>query len=194
MFGGEMDRRQQKTQQAIFKAFDRLLEKKRFEDISIKDIAEEANIGRSTFYAHFETKADLMDAVCSEIFTHVLSITIPTEQSHDFSTSETSLKNRLIHILHHLKDNGSTTKGVFASGDGQLFLHYFGEYLKEMFNPYVSTIYIQVPDDYVLNHMVTGFAATVNWWLQGGFSPTPEMVADFFMQVNGFVTITKISQ
>ncbi|MFA6844860.1 MAG: TetR/AcrR family transcriptional regulator [Sphaerochaetaceae bacterium] len=186
-----MDRRQQKTQQAIFKAFDRLLEKKRFEEISIKDIAEEANIGRSTFYSHFETKADLMDAVCSEIFTHVLSTTISTEQSHDFSTSDSNLKNRLIHILYHLKDNGSTIRGVFASGDGLLFLHYFGEYLKEMFNPYVLSLSIQVPNDYLLNHMVTGFAATVNWWLQGGFSPTPERMAEFFMQVNGLVTPTR---
>ena len=74
-----MDRRQQKTRNAIFKALDKLLEGERFEDISIKDIADEANIGRSTFYSHFETKADLMDAVCSEIFIHILSTTIRTE-------------------------------------------------------------------------------------------------------------------
>ena len=178
-----MDRRQQKTQHAIFKAFDRLLERMRFEEITIRDIVEEANIGRSTFYSHFETKADLMNAVCSEIFTHILSPVVPAEQSHDFSTSDSTLKNRLIHIFHHLKDNRSITKGVFASGDAQLFLQYFGEYLRQLFDPYLPLLSAQVPDDYLLNHLVTGFSSSVNWWTHQDFLSSPEQLADYFMQV-----------
>jgi len=185
MFGGMMDRRQQKTRNAIFKALDKLLEGERFEDISIKDIADEANIGRSSFYSHFETKADLMDAVCSEIFTHILSKTIRTEESHDFSDSNTDLKNRLIHILYHLKDNSSTTKGVFSSENGQLFIRYFGDYLKDIFEPCASASSIRVSTDYLLNHLISSFAFTVNWWIQGGFTHTPEDIADYFILVNG---------
>ena len=68
-----MDRRQRKTRAAIFSAFTTLLEKKNYSSLTIQDIIDEADIGRTTFYAHFETKDELLKAICTDIFSHVFS-------------------------------------------------------------------------------------------------------------------------
>jgi AcrR family transcriptional regulator len=54
------DRRSHRTQQALMDALIALLSTKSYNEISINDIIERANIGRSTFYAHFQTKDDLL--------------------------------------------------------------------------------------------------------------------------------------
>jgi AcrR family transcriptional regulator len=54
------DRRSQRTQQALIDALIALLAVKHYDEISINDIIERANVGRSTFYAHYQAKDDLL--------------------------------------------------------------------------------------------------------------------------------------
>ena len=67
-----MDRRQRRTREAIFSAFTQLLAQKDFAQITVGQIIEKADVGRATFYAHFETKEFLLTALCEELFAHVL--------------------------------------------------------------------------------------------------------------------------
>ena len=65
-----MDRRIHKTQQAIYQAFLDLLRRKPFDKVTVTDIIAQANVGRSTFYDHFETKDALLAKVCHDLFEH----------------------------------------------------------------------------------------------------------------------------
>ena len=66
-----MDRRQRKTREAIFNAFIEILSKKDFNNITVGEIIEKADIGRATFYSHFETKDFLLKELCEELFCHL---------------------------------------------------------------------------------------------------------------------------
>ncbi len=54
------DRRSQRTRQALIQALIELLSSKHYDQITVQDIVTQANVGRSTFYAHFERKDQLL--------------------------------------------------------------------------------------------------------------------------------------
>jgi AcrR family transcriptional regulator len=167
-----MDRRQQKTRVAIFKAFSTLLETKRYSNITVQAIIDEANIGRSTFYGHFDTKDELLKVMCTDIFSHVFSDELMSEKTHDFSGGNQGLEVKLTHILHHLQDSGA------------LFMGHFKEYLTEMFSKYLKGIKVNAPTDFVLNHFVGSFAETVKWWIDNSMKYTPEETANYYIEVS----------
>lgn len=54
------DRRVQRTRRALRDALISLLPERGWDDISVQDLCERADIGRSTFYLHFQNKEELL--------------------------------------------------------------------------------------------------------------------------------------
>lgn len=57
-----VDRRRQRTRAALLKAFVELLLERGYEALSVTQVADRADVGRSTLYEHFRTKDDLLKA------------------------------------------------------------------------------------------------------------------------------------
>jgi AcrR family transcriptional regulator len=53
------DRRVERTRRTLQKALIALILEKRFDAITVQDVLDRADVGRSTFYAHFRSKEDL---------------------------------------------------------------------------------------------------------------------------------------
>lgn len=180
-----MDRRQQKTRKAIFDALSSLLESKRFEHITVQEIIDTANIGRSTFYAHFETRDDLLKAMCTDIFHHIFAEKLPQETDHDFSAGSQNLQLKLSHVLYHLRENKGNLKGILGGESGELFLGYLKQYLRELFSRYKTEFAPSVPEDFLLQHLSGSFAEAVKWWIMEDTRHSPEEVAAFYMTMIG---------
>ena len=147
-----MDRRQQKTRAAIVQAFTLLVQKKPFERITVQEIIDQANVGRSTFYAHFETKDELLRSMCTDIFHHVFHHALPQEQEAGCDTGLQNLQVKLGNVLYHLGEHKSVLKGILSSQSSPLFLGYLREYLHQLFQGYADEFDPRIPRDFLLHH------------------------------------------
>ncbi len=179
-----MDRRVVKTRKAIFDAFKILLETKDYKNISVQDIINEANIGRSTFYSHFETKDDLLKSMCEDIFEHVFSDSLTKEKTHDFSDGKHKLKDLIAHILYHVKSIEDYIKIARKDQSTNLIIGYFEENIKNIFIDEVIKLNQDIPRDYIISQATSSFSNTIIWWLENEEGYSPELVADFYIRLN----------
>ncbi len=67
------DPRTKRTRQLLTQAFVDLLKQKRFQSITVQDIAERATVNRATFYSHFDDKYALLDYAIRDGFRQLLA-------------------------------------------------------------------------------------------------------------------------
>lgn len=172
-----MDRRQRKSRQAIFRAFSELLKEENYVQITVQQIIDLADVGRTTFYTHFETKDALLESFCAEIFEHVFSEDLDKEKTHDFS-GEHDTKARVTHILYHLQEHIEYLPGILTGDSDAVFMGYFKERLSVLFKESIQPSE-SIPEEYLLNHMVCGFSETIRWWARHS-RYSPEEISAFF--------------
>ena len=100
-----MDRRQRKTREAIFAAFTALLAEKDYGQLTVQDIIDKADIGRTTFYAHFETKDFLLKDLCEELFGHIIDTAMGLPGGYYHCSCANSTDSVFLHLLRHLQEN-----------------------------------------------------------------------------------------
>ena len=182
-----MDRRQKKTREAIFKAFIALLSKKRYEKITVGEIIDAANVGRATFYAHFETKDFLLKELCKELFCHVFDTAVGGREGHSHVFSCDTKASLILHLLKHFKKNDNHILELLASESNELFLRYFKESLSALIQTEGILLDSKkpkgIPDDFWIDHVSSTFVETVKWWVKNGRRESAEQLAEYFAAV-----------
>ena len=182
-----MDRRQRKTREAIFTAFNELLTKREYHKISVQDIIDAADIGRSTFYSHFDTKDELLKEMCTSLLDHVFS-GVPNPDikcSHDLSLLGANSSTAIItHLLAHLRDNRRNILDILAcSSDysNEIILQLFKQYLNDLLPKYTAIKPQEgIPKVFIVNHISGSFINMVQWWVNGGLKESPEELTTYF--------------
>jgi AcrR family transcriptional regulator len=176
-----MDRRQRKSREAIFNAFSELLLEKSFSSITVKEIIDRADVGRTTFYAHFPTKEALLEEMCADIFDHVFGEQEHGEATHDFSGRPADLRSQLTHLLCHLRDRRSDMTGLIAGKSGDLFMGYLCDCLRSEISCVGELFPAGVPREYAETFYVSSFAELVRLWVRGGMAEDPATVAGYYL-------------
>ena len=182
-----MDRRQRKSREAIFNAFSKLLAKKDFNHITVGEIIDLADVGRATFYSHFETKDFLLKEFCEDLFCHIFDAQNDNENGHRHIFNCDSTDSVFLHLLKHLKSNDNNILTLLSSENSDLFSKYFKNGLEvlveEHFEMFATEKNRTVPKSFVINHVSSAFTETLKWWIDHGMKESPETIWEYFFSV-----------
>ncbi len=181
-----MDRRQRKTREAIFTAFSELLSKKSFNHITVGEIIEKADVGRATFYSHFETKDFLLKELCEELFCHIFDSMNETENNHRHIFNCNAPSSVFLHLFEHLKRNDNNILELLSCQNNDLFLRYFKINLNQLaasqLNFFETEKNKTLPESFRINHISSVFIETVRWWVDNGIKESPEEITEYFFR------------
>lgn len=182
-----MDRRQRKTREAIFHAFTELLSKKDFTQITVGEIIERADIGRATFYSHFETKDFLLKEFCEELFCHLFDAENAQRHNHRHIFDCDSSDSAFLHLFQHLQKNDNNILALLSSQNNALFLNYFRNNLESLVDTHLhlfaSHMPENIPPSFWKNHITSTFVETLKWWIANGMQESPEVITEYFFTV-----------
>ena len=180
-----MDRRQKKTREAIFKAFTELLSKKHYNSITVGEIIERANVGRATFYAHFETKDFLLKALCEELFCHIFDSADESREKHRHIFECDAPPSVMLHLFFHLQKNDNNILKLLSCQNNELFWKYFGKNIEKLIE---SQLYLfkehqppEIPENFWKYHISSTLVHTIRWWIDNRMKESPEAVTKYFL-------------
>lgn len=163
----------------IEKTFMNLLEKHSFQDITIKMISESAHVNRSTFYAHFLDKYDLIDSLIERHLNNIQNIVTEAQ----LSLSKSSEKQLVVlNFFNQLCDYVYVNKHFFQI---LLTIHpsqsFSQRLIKQLRTSYLNIVLtepsLSLPT-YFVNYTVGGQFGILFFWLQGGCVESPKEIAN----------------
>ena len=175
------DRRTRRTRQLLRSALLSLLKEKRYEEISVQDIIERADVARSTFYIHYVDKDDLLTGR-QGIFAENLGEQL-TGHAGENHVSIFSSRAWFTHIQAQVpilkviaKDSAMDLAMKTLRG---LIHRSFEEGLRA--HPQVENA--SVPFSVIVDYLTDTLMTLLQWWFKDGMRHTPEQMDAMFQQL-----------
>jgi AcrR family transcriptional regulator len=171
--GGEglarkVDRRVQRTRALLEQALLALIREKGFEALSVQEIIDRANVGRATFYAHFDNKEDLLLSGLEGLRTSLKDL---QQQAH---ARGGSAEDRLFaftrELFAHTRDHRDVFQAMVGERGAALVEQVFHRMLAELVRNDVEAMRPRgrtsaVPDPLV-PFLAGALFGLVMWWLE----------------------------
>jgi AcrR family transcriptional regulator len=172
------DRRSQRTRQALGDALVELMMEKGYDAVSIKDIIDRANVGRSTFYSHYDDKNELFVSQLDRLI-DLLSQHVPQELSagNPFFPS--------LGLFQHIKQQQKLYK-MLAWGSGiDLLIRHLQKSLSDKIEQSLleSGKEYELPIPVLSNFLSGSFLSLVKWWLDNKMTYSPEQMDQMFRKL-----------
>lgn len=175
------DRRSQRTYRLVSSAFAELLVEKPYEEILVQDILDRADIGRTTFYAHYFDKEDVLNSIVEqelEMLTHQIA----------HSTARQQVVPGLELFEHVYHSQNQQFLALMRSRAGEPLWEALQTALCQAIEPALSTLYAEkrsppIPLPVVSEYLAGAFLTLLKWWLAADMPYPPEQMESIFQQL-----------
>jgi AcrR family transcriptional regulator len=176
----KMDRRTARTKRALHGALMALILRKGYEAITVQDIIDEADIGRSTFYAHCTGKEDLLRSGFQ-----MLRAELTEAQRAAGARTDGALADPLgfsLALFEHAREYKQIYRALVGGRGGVIAINEIRRVLSEIVKKELSGAdeHGPVPRDVQIRFVVGTLLTTLTWWLERRPGLAPSEVDSMF--------------
>ena len=187
------DRRIQRTRQSLRAALMELIKEKNYDALSIEEITERANVGRTTFYLHYKDKEDLlMEEFSTILYERAMVLSeIPFSVWLPFSEEDLE-KNRslqpLFLVFEHIQNNSKLYYLLLQSSNSSKIIERIRKVTTDSIVRFVEAkketdpipLLSEVPIEFFAAFFSGALISVVSWWIREDMRHTPEEVTNMF--------------
>jgi AcrR family transcriptional regulator len=161
------DRRPQRTRRLLKDALIELILERGYESLTVQDILDRANVGRSAFYAHFRDKEDLLLSGFEEIAEGIRQHFPASAASGQLEQNAHSLT---LSIFTHAQSHRPLFKAMFGRQGGEVVVRQLRKLLTDLANQQIRAVarqgvHLEVSQEALVQWAVSSFLALLTWWL-----------------------------
>jgi AcrR family transcriptional regulator len=180
------DRRVQRTHQLLNHALLSLIQEKGFEALTVQDIIDRANVGRSTFYAHFADKEDLFLRGFDSLSTDL------KERQRQALREGTGSEDRTFAFSHevfaHANDHRDIYRAMVGKQSGAIITRHFQDLLLELVREDVKVMagrgkHGAAAVEAVAQYVAGALNGLMSWWMDGKMRLSVEEVNALFRRM-----------
>lgn len=180
-----MNRQVTRTNRMLRTALLELLDEKPYPKITVSDIVERADLSRSTFYVHFDTKEDLLASFVDNILDEFFDIL----SSRNFSNPDVHADIEInISIFRLWKDNAAITQLVQATDIDHImmrsltkaWLRNYEEHIADK-RPHTAPVL----SDYINRYLACSYFGILRHWIDEGMQQPAELMGRLLYSLTG---------
>lgn len=166
----KVDRRVERTEQLLRTALFELIEEKGFESVTVRDIIDRANVGRATFYTHFDNKEDLLISGLDQLKEEL------NERQREVHARSGKIEDRILvftyEVFAHTEQHRELFRALCADNTGAVILRAWHKILLDLVREDVKALfpkeeYSSVPTEALVRYIAGAFYGVLVWWLEG---------------------------
>jgi AcrR family transcriptional regulator len=176
----KLDRRSQRTYHLVNNALMALLFEKRYDAITVQDILDRADIGRSTFYTHYYDKEDVLESVTEQMLNTF------SQQIQQTGTGNELLPS--LELFRHTQQMHQYFQVLLKGQSGEMLMKTAQALLSRNIELSLASACAgkrspSVPLAVMSQYLAGAFLNLLKWWLEAEMPYSPERMDEMFQQL-----------